>query len=936
MSRLGSIVLVSIMLPLMLLDSNRAGILVGAFVAHKKATWFICPFDSSSLLLSSSKNGTEQKPSCSSLPPPYPAPRARREENRVVLAGVAPPGWNMDIPRQAIDSTEPLLDPPVAIPDPYGWMRDDTRQSQEILDYIQQENNYTEACTRHFQQPLQDQLMQELCHHNNIQKEDISLPRFMGGWSYYTRTVPNQPYKLHCRVPEESSLLQNNTISPPTCSNGTTSPPTDRMLPILNDEEILLDENEVARQTHPESSNSSSYFSIHSILPSPSHTMVAYSFDRRGDERYELRLFDIQTSQTYTILTNPSMCGSIVWANDSNTIYYLQPDTTGRPYQLISCSHLLAGVGRREDGTTTNHRTNNIHATSIYTNTPMTTSKRNGCWGIFQYTLVWQESNLEYWCSLTTTLDQHYLLVTSASGSGSSSASTEIWASNLMPDDTHEAGNGRVDNRKPCDDRLLCIAPRRHEVSYSVEHGHGYWWILSNRNIIVGREKHNTEKDPMRLWRVPVNGPADCNWTLICTGESLWANVDEHFNSPLDEIPSMESVHVFVHHIVIQGRYKGLPRIWILSLNNDDNCSSGREADQLPPTIQSIHLLEFDDEVHYVCLSKDQNYDFNTTSIVCSYQSLITPPQDIRIELNDPWQRTVLRQQQVPGYDATRYICHRMTVPSRDGITKLPLSIIYRKDTFNRSPAPFHLFGYGSYGHSLEAAFSPSRLPLLNRGMIWGLAHVRGGGEFGREVWYETAKGLSKHHSFEDFVDIGRWLVQEGWTTPDMLSCEGRSAGGLLIGASMNLAPNLFRVALLGVPFLDVLCTMVDASLPMTAVEWHEWGNPNEKPYFDCIRKYDPIHNVKSNVVYPSCLLMASLYDFRAPYWDALKFAATVRHSSRMVQQDPSRPICVKIDTHAGHSWGSDRYKHYQELAFFYAFLLDQLGLGTNEITNEP
>jgi oligopeptidase B len=221
----------------------------------------------------------------------------------------------------------------------------------------------------------------------------------------------------------------------------------------------------------------------------------------------------------------------------------------------------------------------------------------------------------------------------------------------------------------------------------------------------------------------------------------------------------------------------------------------------------------------------------------------------------------------------------------------------------------------------------------LKRGIIYAIAHVRGGGEMGRP-WYVDGKLLNKKHTFTDFIDVARYLIHEKqWTTTDLLSCEGRSAGGLTVGASLNLAPELFRVAILGVPFVDLVATMTDASIPLTAGEWEEWGNPNEEAYFQYMMDYSPMNNVQSATIYPSILLLAGLYDPRVAYWEPAKLTATLRHHVAAVavvsnnDNDTERPICLKTDMTSGHFSASDRYKYMKAKAFDYAFLLDQLGI---------
>mmetsp|Transcript_24610 Transcript_24610/g.67941 ORF Transcript_24610/g.67941 Transcript_24610/m.67941 type:complete len:291 (+) Transcript_24610:1017-1889(+) len=284
-----------------------------------------------------------------------------------------------------------------------------------------------------------------------------------------------------------------------------------------------------------------------------------------------------------------------------------------------------------------------------------------------------------------------------------------------------------------------------------------------------------------------------------------------------------------------------------------------------------------------------------------------------------------------PSYEKDKYACDRINVTSRDGTTEIPVSLVYMKSTIEKAKAtdsfvPLHLYAYGAYGESIEDTFSSSRIALLNRGMIYAIAHVRGGGELGRK-WYEDGKFLTKNNTFNDFVDVARHFVEtEKWTTPNLISCEGRSAGGLTIGSVLNQAPDLFRVAILGVPFVDLVATMTDASIPLTAGEWEEWGNPNEKYFFQYMMDYSPMNNIQVGAQYPSCLITAGLFDPRVAYWEPLKYTASLRFAVSNDNED--RPICLQTDMTAGHFSASDRYRHIQSRAFEYSFLLWQLGIG--------
>jgi len=311
----------------------------------------------------------------------------------------------------------------------------------------------------------------------------------------------------------------------------------------------------------------------------------------------------------------------------------------------------------------------------------------------------------------------------------------------------------------------------------------------------------------------------------------------------------------FKEHMLALGREGGLPRVWFIRCDDSGN-------------VDTFEQLSFDESAYDV--GYGGNYEYDTNVAVVTYDSLITPAQTLEISVADLSKRKVLKQKEVPGYDREMYGYERTTVLSRDGKAEIPVSIVYRKDLRNAAiesgnTMPTHLYGYGSYGSCMEAYFSATRLSLLNRGVMYVIAHIRGGGEMGRH-WYEEptgAKYLCKRNTFDDFVDVAHYLIDSKKTEPSKLSCEGRSAGGLLIGATINQAPELFRVAILGVPFVDVVPTMIDETIPLTVVEWTEWGNPNYCKFFEYMMSYSPINNVKEGVTYPACLLTGGLHDPR-------------------------------------------------------------------------
>jgi oligopeptidase B len=279
-----------------------------------------------------------------------------------------------------------------------------------------------------------------------------------------------------------------------------------------------------------------------------------------------------------------------------------------------------------------------------------------------------------------------------------------------------------------------------------------------------------------------------------------------------------------------------------------------------------------------------------------------------------------LKQQDVlGGYDPTAYESQRVWVTARDG-TRVPMSLVYRKGVKMDGSAPLLLYGYGSYGASMTPSFSSSRLSLLDRGVIYALAYIRGGGELGEE-WRQQGRMMQKMNTFNDFIDCADFLVKNRFTSSNRLVIQGGSAGGLLVGAVVNMRPDLFKAVVAQVPFVDVMNTMLDGSLPLTTSEYSEWGNPNDKAAFDFMIKYSPYDNIKAQN-YPAMLVQVSLNDSQVPYWEGAKFAAKLR-----VTKTDDNPLLLKTNMGAGHGGASGRYDALRETAFSYAFMLWQMGL---------
>jgi oligopeptidase B len=746
--------------------------------------------------------------------PPY----AKREEERVFYAGVAPPFWDTSFPRQAETSQEPMMDPPIAVSDPYGWMRDESRKDRQVLRHLKMENDYTENLTQHLE-ALRDEIYPELL--NGITETDYTLPRPHGQYYYYRRTMEGLSYPIHCRAPLASTPHDQLRA---TLDLWTTD--GDTSLPILPGEQVVLDENILCHEQ--------SYCHVASLKISPSHELVAFSVDYAGGETYQIVIHSVATQKDVHVFTDHNsqdISSELEWGADDTTIYYLLMDAAQRPYQLY----------RKE--------WNALNA---------------------QDTLVFQESDVLFWLGMVpSSLEREYMLIATES-----TETSEWWYLNLNLDQTNSN-----------DDEPKCIAPRTPGVRYDVEYRNQEWWIATNVNGTPN----------MQLFRAQI-------------GKSTIPVLAELFDGSNDV--AVVSVTPLANHVVVEGRQDGIPRIWILTLTD--------EEDYIPDHAR----LEFSEPAHDVELAGQ--YETNTTTIVVAYTSLVTPTQYIEIDLNEPSHRTILKERHVPGYTPENYGCSRITIPSRDGHTEIPVSLVYALDVWEARlyrPVHVHLYAYATYGVSIDDYFSSDRLALLDRRVIYAIAHVRGGGEMGRQ-WYEDGKYLAKKNTFNDLIDIAEWMIHEQWTTPALLSAEGRSAGGLTIAATINQAPELFKMAILGVPFCDLLATMVDSSVPLTAGEWEEWGNPNEIKYFEYMKSYAPLENVQ-NVTYPSMLLLAGLNDPRVQYWEPAKFAATLRYE----QHPSSGPVLLRTDMASGHFSASDRYNYLKKKAFDYAFLLDQVGL---------
>jgi oligopeptidase B len=416
------------------------------------------------------------------------------------------------------------------------------------------------------------------------------------------------------------------------------------------------------------------------------------------------------------------------------------------------------------------------------------------------------------------------------------------------------------------------VQPRRAGVEYTVTH-HGDRFFITT----------NDAAPNFRLVQAPVERPSKEHWTPVL---------------PYCPQIKLDSSDAFRQHLVIYERAAGLRQIRVLHLETG--------AD---------HLIPFPEPVYTV--RAHANPEFDTTLLRFTYTSLVTPSSVVEYDLSlHTW--TVRKQTEVRGYDPSLYRSERRFATAPDG-AQVPVSLVYRVPLQLDGRRPLHLSGYGAYGLSYDPAFSSNSLSLLDRGFVVAIAHVRGGDEMGR-AWYEGGRLLQKRSSFTDFIAAAEYLVAEGFTSSDRLVISGGSAGGLLMGAVTNLRPELFRVVLAEVPFMDVVNTMLDASLPLTVIEYDEWGDPNDPAAYSYIRSYSPYDNIEPKD-YPHMLVTGGLNDPRVAYWEPAKWTAKLR-----AQKTDRNRLLLRTNMGAGHGGASGRYDLLREMAFKYAFILDVLG----------
>jgi oligopeptidase B len=429
-----------------------------------------------------------------------------------------------------------------------------------------------------------------------------------------------------------------------------------------------------------------------------------------------------------------------------------------------------------------------------------------------------------------------------------------------------------LDAAKPAGD-FQVFQPRQRDLLYQIDHQDNQFYIVTNWDAVN-----------FRLMQCPQDKTARNNWKEVI---------------PHRPDVLLQEIELFRDHLVLSERKNGLTQLRVINSHTKED-----------------YYLKFDEPAYVASIGI--NPEFDTKVLRYTYTSMTTPVSTYDYNMDSKTSELRKRQEVLGGYDPKNYVTERLYVVARDG-AKVPVSVVYKKGFEKNGKMPLLLYGYGSYGHSIEPAFSSARLSLLDRGFAYAIAHIRGGEEMGRQ-WYEDGKLFKKMNTFTDFIDCADYLVKEHYTDSTHLYAMGGSAGGLLMGAVVNMRPELWNGVIAAVPFVDVVTTMLDESIPLTTGEFDEWGNPKKKDYYDYMKSYSPYDNVTAKA-YPNMLVTTGLHDSQVQYWEPAKWVAKLREL-----KTDHHLLLLHTNMEAGHGGASGRFKSLEDVALQYAFLLELEG----------
>ncbi len=667
--------------------------------------------------------------------------------------------------------------------DNYAWlraknwqevMRDPATLPADIRAYLEAENAYTTRAMADTE-AAQETLFKEM--KGRIKEDDSTVPAPDGAYAYFTGYVTGGQHPRICREPRTGG-----------------------------DAEVLLDGDAMAA--------GKAFFSLGAAEWSHNHRLLAYAFDDKGSEFFQIKVRDLQTGQDLADEV-PDMEGAPVWNADGSAFYYTRVDEYRRPQQVFR--HRIGGDAARDE-------------------------------------LIYEEADPGFFTRVAGSLDRRFLNVSTGD---------------------HETGEVYLLDLAAPEKGLQLIAPRLTNQEYYVEPHGDQLYILTNEG---GAEDY-------KIVEAPLANP----------GRENWREFVPHKPGRL----ILEYI-CFKDYLVRLEREDGLPRIVIRRF------ADGEE-----------HAIAFAEEAYSLGVS--EGYEYDTETLRFTYSSMTTPKQVFDYNMRTR-ERVLRKTQEVPsGHNPADYVTRRVFAPSWDGET-VPVSLLYRKDLALDGSAPLLLYGYGSYGYAIPASFSTNAFSLVDRGFVYAIAHIRGGKDKG-DRWYKAGKLEQKTNTFKDFIAAGRYLAEQKFTSAGRIVGKGGSAGGLLMGAVANMAPELFAGIIADVPFVDVLTTMLDDTLPLTPPEWPEWGNPiASADAYRTIAAYSPYDNVRAQA-YPAILATGGLTDFRVCFWEPAKWVAKLRS----VKTDANL-LLLKTNMEAGHAGASGRFDQLKEDALAYAFALKVAG----------
>ena len=662
--------------------------------------------------------------------------------------------------------------PTGVVEDPWAWLAD--RDDPATIAYLEAENAHSD---HYFAEPARAALVESVFQEikSRVQETDLSVPVLHGGWWYVTRTIEGRSYPVFCRSRDEA-------------------------VPDTPDS-VILDCN-VEADGHD-------YFDVHDVEPSPDHTLLAWSSDVDGSERYTLRVRNLDNGSDLDEIAGTSSWGGVAWSANRDWLFYARPDDQMRPHEIWR------------------HRLGTSPADDV---------------------LVHREDDERFFLQVSDTRSGRWIVIAAASKT---------------------SGESFVLDAADPEDTPRLVRARTPDVEYGIDDWGDDFVVLTN-----------LDAPDFRLMAAPHDDPGS------------WSDLVSH-----EAGRRLTEAEPFADHLAVHEWKDAQPHVRVLRRGG------------------TSEVLDFGAEPHD--LSLGANPEWETSSLRLSYQSLTTPQSVFDHDLATG-ERVLRKQTPTPGVDLSAYLAERTWAPSDDGIA-VPIDVVRHRDTAFDGTAPCVVYAYGAYEYSLAPWFSVARLSLLDRGISFALVHPRGGGELGR-AWYLDGKLLNKRATFTDTIAASDHLAAADFADGSRLALRGGSAGGLLVGACITMRPERYLAAVAEVPFVDVVTTMSDPSLPLTVTEWEEWGDPRAEPFASYIASYSPYDNTQS-ADYPAIFVTAGLNDPRVSYHEPAKWVARLRSVGAGVQ----RPLVLRTEMGAGHGGRSGRYDAWRDEARVVTFLVAEL-----------